>query len=148
MYDLHTLIIWCTDLQWGLFSLYISYLPMMCPPTHPRSPQLYETLRRCVVLPMLGAVLLYQYSAWVGLPALVLGIMGRPPAYPTPSELMHVPPVLAAWLGLQSVGPLVPWVLFGAMVACVMQVGLAGIRGGSGEDTLTQAQTPKTTFRF
>ncbi|GLI70150.1 hypothetical protein VaNZ11_014962, partial [Volvox africanus] len=86
------------------------------------SPPFYAALRRHAVLPMLGAVLLYQYAAWVGLPRLVLPGLGRPPPYPVPSDAAHLPPVLAAWLGLQNVGPLVPWALFVALAACLMQV--------------------------
>ncbi|GIL87300.1 hypothetical protein Vretifemale_15359, partial [Volvox reticuliferus] len=86
------------------------------------SPPLYAALRRHAVLPILGAILLYQYGAWVGLPRLVLPALGRPLPYPAPSDVEHLPPVLAAWLGLQSVGPLVPWALFGALAACLMQV--------------------------
>ncbi|GIL59358.1 hypothetical protein Vafri_14241, partial [Volvox africanus] len=86
------------------------------------SPPFYAALRRHAVLPMLGAILLYQYGAWVGLPRLVLPGLGRPQPYPAPSDAAHLPPVLAAWLGLQNVGPLVPWALFVALAACLMQV--------------------------
>ncbi|GFR40354.1 hypothetical protein Agub_g898, partial [Astrephomene gubernaculifera] len=95
-------------------------------------PTKQAALRRYVVLPVLGIVLMYEYAAWVGLPRLLLlPVFGEPPADTrthgsphlpeTAAEWMRLPPALAAWLGLQGVGPLLLWTLFGALAACLMQ---------------------------
>ncbi|KAG2488469.1 hypothetical protein HYH03_012974 [Edaphochlamys debaryana] len=88
-------------------------------------PAAHASLRRGLVLPLLAAALLYQYCAWVGLTRLALrptrGGPGAPPL-PDAAAWLGLHPALAAWLGLQGAGPLLVWTLFGALMACVMQV--------------------------
>ncbi len=101
---------------------------------HTRSPLAQARFRRSVVLPTLGLLLLYSYAAWVGLPQLLLPLLQplqhphdppghRPvgPPYPPASELLRLHPTLVAWLGLQGVGPLLVWTLFGTTMLCTRQ---------------------------